>query len=217
MYRGRVREIDIVDSVFHPGTGSFKRFECPSRVPGKIREKMLEATERFLRHIRFDNSLFNIEFIYNSSEARIVEVNSRMASQFADMMEGLHGTNTYKILLDLSAGKAPRFRRNRGKDKVAASFVLRKFSDAWVASIPSPKELEKIRKKIPGTGIEIFVESGRSLSSHFQQDDESYRYALINVCARNRRALFRKYQTCRRMLRFRFSSKSGEKQRGNGR
>lgn len=204
----KVHGVDIVDSVFYPGTASFKRFEAPSRLPSAVQSRMFRTAEKFIRAIGFDNSIFNMEFVYNSRtrQAHILEVNSRMASQFADMMEALHGTNTYEILLSLGAGRRPEFRRHRGKSKIAASFVLRRFKDGFVESVPSKQRIRKLQEKFPGTGIEILVEPGRRLSSHFQQDDESYRYALINLSAKSRPELFRKYRACLKALPFKFST-----------
>ncbi|HEX5038003.1 MAG TPA: hypothetical protein VFX30_12660 [bacterium] len=207
VFGGRAHLIDIVDSHFYPGTGSFRRFETPSRLPEPVQEKMFRIAKRFVEGIGFDGGIFNVEFLYEpeSGVAKILEVNSRMASQFADLTEALHGTNTYEILLDLSLGRHPHFRRFAGEAKTAASFVLRKFEDAFVARVPREAELRDIRKKVPGSSFEVLVEEGRRLSSHFQQDDESYRYGLINVSARDRSELRRKFETCRRLLPFRFT------------
>jgi hypothetical protein len=78
--------------------------------------------------------------------------------------------------------------------------VLRKFEDAFVARVPQEGELREVMKKISGSSFEVLVEEGRCLSSHFQQDDESYRYGLINVSAGDRSELRRKFEACRSLL-----------------
>ena len=54
----------------------------------------------------FDNCMFNIEMMYDAREDRIaiIEINPRMASQFADLYEKVDGTNAYEVLLDLGMG-----------------------------------------------------------------------------------------------------------------
>lgn len=207
VFGGEPRLIDVVDSHFFPGTGSFRRFESPSRLPRAVQEKMFDLASRFLKSIRFDNSLFNVEFLYEPRKKSIhlLEVNSRMASQFAEMTEWIHGTNTYEILLDLSLGQRPKFRRFAGRFKAAGSFVLRRFKDAFVERVPTERELKEISLRTPGVAVEVLVPAGKRLSSHFQQDDESYRYALINVSAADRRGLKRKFEAVREALPFQFS------------
>jgi ATP-grasp domain-containing protein len=205
--RGKAYLIDIVDSIFYRGTGSFRRFETPSRLPAKVQEDCFRIAARFMEAIGFNDGVFNVEFLYDpkTRAIKILEVNSRMASQFAGLTEALHGTNTYEILLDLSLGRRPRFRRFFGKARAAASFVLRRFKDALVARVPHADELRTIADKIPGTSFEVLVEQGRRLSSHFQQDDESYRYGLINVSGRDGSDVRRKFEACRAALPFRFT------------
>jgi predicted ATP-grasp superfamily ATP-dependent carboligase len=47
---------------------------------------MFRIAKRFIEGIGFDGGIFNVEFLYDrkSGGPKILEVNSRMASQFAD-------------------------------------------------------------------------------------------------------------------------------------
>ena len=58
----------------------------------------------------FDNGLFNIEMTYDAAADRIaiIEINPRMASQFADLYEKVDGTSSYRVLLDIARGAGAR-------------------------------------------------------------------------------------------------------------
>ena len=209
VYQGEVFLIEIVDSIFYPGTRSFERFQCPSSLPPPIQERMVEVCRRFLKQIRFNNGIFNIEFIYHPQRKtyHILEVNSRLAHQFAGMMEAIHGTNTYEIMIDLALGRKPSFCRFAGEDRAAASFVLRAFEDGWIDSVPSPEDLKKIDQAFPKVQVEILVSPGRNLSDHFRQDEQSYRYAIINLSGKSEGDLLAQGEEVKRLLPFRFSKK----------
>ena len=55
-----------------------------------------------------------------------------MASQFAPLVQAVHGVSSYEIQLDLCAGGTPQLPPARD-DLVTASFLLRAYDDAVVA------------------------------------------------------------------------------------
>lgn len=204
-FGGDVRLIGIVDSVMYPGTNVFERFQYPSVLPGSIQDRMAEIARTLMASIGYRNAMFNIEFIYDpvADSVSIVEINPRMASQFADLYEKVDGFNTYSGLLDLAAGVEPRLSRRQGQYQTAASFVLRSFVDMRVAALPSPQNLERLGFRHPDARIEILVSAGRNLSSEMQ-DGHSFRYGVVNVGARDRQELLEKFEEFRRELDFVF-------------
>src|SRR6476646_4527442 len=131
--------LGVVDSIFFPGTLAFSRFEYPSALPDGVQERMADIARRVMRGIGFDNGLFNIEMMYDAPNDRIaiIEINPRMASQFADLFEKVDGTNAYEILVDIGTDVRPTPKRRRGPYQFAASCVLRTFQDCVVAALPS--------------------------------------------------------------------------------
>lgn len=123
--------LGVVDSLMFPGTQIFRRFEYPSSLPQGVVARIEDVARRALQTVGFDRGLFNIEFIYDArrDSVHIVEVNPRMASQFADLYEKVDGINTYDILVDLALGRVPAKRRRQGRYKVAVSHVMRRFED----------------------------------------------------------------------------------------
>jgi hypothetical protein len=208
-YQSQVVLLGVVDSVFFPGTLSFARFEYPSRLPPRVQERMGHIAERVIRHIGLDRTFFNIEFFYRQEDDSIwiIEINGRMASQFAPLYRMLHGIDMYAMQLDMVLGKEPGGREvwspGRKADGVSASFVLRQFEDGQVTRVPSPEDLRRFGERFPEAFVEILVKEGERLSDELQ-DDESYRYALVDLCAGDWEELQRKFDEATGLLPFTF-------------
>lgn len=145
--------------------------------------------------------MFNTEFIYDPDTGRvgIIEINPRMASQFADLYEKLDGLNSYQILLDLALGKMPRLKWREGSDAFAASCVLRTFQDKFVEALPSRQTIADVEAKHAGCRIDIFGRAGHWLSEEMQ-DDRSFRYATNNLGGAGRKAVLTALDQCVRDL-----------------
>ncbi len=203
VHAGDVRIIAIVDSVMYPDTLSFQRFEYPSALPDAVQERMSVIARRVIAGIGFDNGLFNMEMIHDPrrDSIHIIEINPRMASQFADLYEKVDGTNTYEVLLDLALGKKPVFRQGRGAHGFAASCVLRTFENAMVAELPSDAEIAQVRDWYPDIRVEILATQGRRLSQEMQ-DGRSYRYGILSIGGRDREETLAIYERCKAQLTF---------------
>lgn len=208
-YGSQVVLLGVVDSIFFPGTLSFARFEYPSRLPARVQERMGHIAERVIRHIGLDRTFFNIEFFYRQEDdsIRIIEINGRMASQFAPLYRMLHGIDMYAMQLDMILGGDPGGRGvwspGRKPAGVSASFVLRRFEDGRVMRVPSPEDLDRLRRRFPDAFVEILVKEGERLSDELQ-DDESYRYALVDLCAGDWEELQEKFDKATGLLPFTF-------------
>ena len=116
----------------------------------------------------FDDGFFNIEFfIPETGPAQIIEVNGRIASQFAPLVQRLHGRSTYDALFALACGEDPRWQTGL-PDGVAVSYIIRVFEDAFVEEVPDPEE-----------GLELLVRPGLFLSEQGLNDAQSYRLAIL--------------------------------------
>ncbi len=206
VYNGEISILGIVDSFMFPGTISFKRFEYPSSLPYSVQQRMGTIAAKFIRGIEFNNSFFNIEFMYNFEQdcIGIIEVNPRMESQFADLYEKVDGTNAYRLLLDLSVGKKPTFTRNKGKHNFASSLVLRVFEDKWVLQSPSEDRIEQFYHEFSDGRLELFVKEGNRLSDA-EQDGKSFRYGLVHLGAWDRQELLEKFEYVKRLLAYKFA------------
>jgi ATP-grasp domain len=168
VYDGRVTVIGVTDSVKYPGTNSFERFEYPSRLPAARVEELAGISRALLPALSFDSGFFNVEFfVPEQGRPTIIEVNGRIASQFAPLVQAVHGRSTYELLFELACGTDPTWREH-DPDGVAVSYVVRTFEDAFVASAPEPED-----------GVEILAHPGRLLSEQGANDVRSFRLAIV--------------------------------------
>jgi len=175
VHRGRVTVIGITDSVKYPGTNSFERFEYPTRLEPGRRAELADVTRRLLPALGFDGGFFNVElFVPDRGPAQIVEINGRIASQFAPLVEALHGRSTYDALLALACGDDPCWDEEE-PDGAAISYCLRTFQDSFVAAVPEPED-----------GLEVLVRPGLWLSQQGTNDVGSYRLAIFTEVGETR-------------------------------
>ena len=206
-FAGQVVPLGVVDSFFFLRSSSFERFEYPSRVPAGVQERMARIADRCIRAIGLDRTFFNMEFFYREENDAIhlIEINGRMSSQFAPLYRMVDGIDLYAMQLDLALGRDPGGRGTwapgRKRGMVAASFVLRTFEDGYVRRIPSAEEIERLERRFPDSFAEILVKEGEKLSDELQ-DDESYRYALVDLCAKDRKELLKKFDEAKNLLPF---------------
>jgi biotin carboxylase len=201
VYDGKASVMGVVDSVMFPGTLAFSRFDYPSALPERVQQRMGEIAATLMQGVGFDNGLFNIEMMYDSERdlVSIIEINPRMASQFADLYQKVDGTSSYAVLLDIAQGRAPRFDRRRGRYAFAASIVLRSFEDYVVAALPGEADLARLAHDYPDIRVEILARPGRALSSEMQ-DGNSYRYGIVNLGGRDRAHVLEQFAACRDRL-----------------
>ena len=147
VHGGEVHILGVVDSILFPGTLFFSRFDYPSALPEGVQGRMAGIAERLMSGLDFDNGMFNVEMMYDAHEDRIaiIEINPRMASQFADLYEKVNGTNSYEVLLDLGCGVRPSPKRRQGKYRFAASCVLRTFEDGRGTSLRGKTRRDRTR------------------------------------------------------------------------
>jgi biotin carboxylase len=195
VYDGRATVIGITDSIMYAGTNSFERFEYPSLLAEERQEELSDIARRVVPALGFDGGFFNMEFVVPAEgPATIIEINGRIASQFAPMMQAVHGRSTYDALLALACGTDPAWRSGR-PDGVAVSYVLRAFADAFVESVPEPDP-----------GVEILVRPGLRLSEQGTNDVESYRVAIVYGAGETRAEALERCRSRLRRLRFQLAS-----------
>jgi len=201
VHNGNATIFGVVDSIMFPGTIAFSRFDYPSSLPQAGQARMGEISARVMEGIGFDNGLFNIEMMYDSGADRvsIIEINPRMASQFADLYQKVDGTSSYTVLLDIAQGRAPCFTRRQGRYGFASSFVLRSFEDYVVAALPTDADLERLSCLYPDMRIELHGTLGRRLSAELQ-DGRSYRYGIVNLGGRDLADVLAQFDACRDRL-----------------
>jgi hypothetical protein len=181
VFRGQVAVVGVTDSLKYPGTNSFECFAFPSELPSARLEEFDRLAERVVPALGFDGGFFNMElFVPEQGPPRLIEVNGRLASQFAPLVRAVQGRSTYEAMFRLACGEDPQWERVRPRC-VAISYCLRVFEDAFVAGVPAP-----------AGGVEILVEPGRRLSQQGTNDADSYRLAIFHEVGETRAEALRR-------------------------
>jgi hypothetical protein len=194
VHRGRVTTIGVTDSVKYPGTNSFERFEYPTRLPEEREAEMEDVARRVMPALGFDAGFFNMEFfVERGRPVQIIEVNARISSQFAPLVQALHGRSTYDALFELHCGDDPGWRTGR-PDGVGVSYCLRVFDDAYVEAVPDPEP-----------GLEVLVRPGLNLAAQGVNDAASFRLCIVYGVGETREEAVRLCRERARRLRFRLA------------
>ena len=201
---GAVRSHGIVDSILYPGTSSFFRYQYPSTLPAQVQRRMLDAIERLITAIGYDDSAFNVEFYWDEENDRLwlLEINTRVAQHHGDLFEKVDGVSNHQVTVDVAFGREPRMPHRQGRFQCAAACWLRRWRDGVVRRVPSRAELEQIEAEIPGTVVELEVREGMRLSDAVDQDSYSYVLALVYVGGDSEADVLRRYESCVSKLRF---------------
>ncbi len=207
VFEGEVRVYGVVDSIRYPQNNiSFFRYQYPSRLPKRVQRRMIELTERVMRHIGFDNSAFNVEFFWNEQSKRLwlLEINTRISQSHCDLFEKVDGASNHEITIECALGRRPNFPHREGRFACAGKFFYRLWEDARVTRVPTAEEIAEIERRFPGTIIAPQVREGMRLSELPEQDSYSYAVAYIFMGAKNQSRLLRDYDRVVRALDFRF-------------
>ncbi|HSC05216.1 MAG TPA: hypothetical protein VLD59_00160 [Steroidobacteraceae bacterium] len=205
VYRGEVTVLGIVDSIRLANRVSFTRFEYPSSLPALVQKRMAEIAQSVVPAIGLDNTLFNIELFWDAKREWpcIIEINSRVSAQFADLFQKVDGVSTHEVLVDLALGRRPRWRRGEGRYRVAASFVLRTERDRLVTRVPTSAEIQHACTLLPDLEFRGRAAVGRWLSE-WPQDSYTFRYALLHLGGRDQADLRARFALARSLLPFEF-------------
>lgn len=206
----RVHVYGVVDSINYPGHSSFFRYEYPSRLPRRVKDRLIEASERIMAHIGYDQAAFNIEYFYDPKRDHIwlLEINPRISQSHGHLYEQVDGYPNHQVMVELAVGRAPDFPRRQGPYHCAAEFHLRRFEDSLVTRVPTQSEVKVIEQEMGGCIIDIKAHRCEWLSEMIEQDSYSFDIAHIFMGAHDQKELLEKYHRCVERLRFEFEQNS---------
>ena len=191
---GRVTMLGVVDSVMYPGTDQFQRFQYPSRLSAPEQARVEALAVRLIEGVGFRHGMFNLEMRLDPVDGRprVIEINPRAAGQFYDLFERVDGYNLFDALLELECGGEPLVRHREGRDRHAASFVLRDLSGLGLSRWPGAGELARVRDRHPGVRMMFYPKRGAELRREIKWLG-SYRYAVLNIGAASLAELFARF------------------------
>jgi hypothetical protein len=179
---GKVTMLGTIDSVMYPGTDHFQRFQYPSSLPAEQLRRVDALAVKLLEGLGFRHGMFNVEMRIDpaTGQPRIIEINPRAAGQFYDLFERVDGFSLFEALLDLESGREPVIRHRAGREKHAASFVLRDLAGEGLSRWPSRREIAALEARNPGMHVMIYPKRGADLKREMKWLG-SYRYGVFNV------------------------------------
>lgn len=208
---GRVHVLGVVDSILHPGTHAFLRFETPSALPPASQERLLDVVRRVVVGSGLNGTLFNVEAVVApSGAAQVIELNPRLCGQFGDLWQKTTGVNGVERAIALALGEPPAPPRSTGSFPYAASVPLRLFEPARVLRAPSPERIAEVERAFPGTLIWWECSEGEVLEGFDRAGEgQGYRYAVLNVGASTRAGLAERARAVQQALGARFAPLAG--------
>lgn len=209
VYDGDVQVYGAIDSIREgKHRSSFARYQYPSRLPARVLERMTAVTRRFMSHIDYNNSPFNIEYYWDAGTDRIwlLEVNTRISKSHCPLFKHVDGTYHHQVMVDVALGRRPDFPYREGKYRFAGKFMWRTYEDAVVTRVPTPDELDDLCRRIDGVEVQLHVREGTRLSELPDQDSYSYEVAVIFLGANSQTKLLQKYRDCQEAMHLRFDT-----------
>ena len=179
---GRVRLLGTVDSIMYPGTDQFQRFQYPSSLPAQTLARIDALATRLIEGLGFRHGMFNIEMRIDpaSDTLHVIEINPRAAGQFYDLFERVDGYSPFDAMLALHCGDEPQLRRGEGRERHAASFVLRDLAGEGLGRWPSMRDIEALAARHPEGHAMVYRKRGADLAREMKWLG-SYRYCVFNT------------------------------------
>ncbi len=192
---GRVTMLGTVDSIMYPGTDQFQRFQYPSSLPGEDLARVDALATRLIEGIGFRHGVFNIEMRVDPATGAlgIIEINPRAAGQFYDLFERVDGYNLFDALLALECGEEPVVRHRAGRQKHAASFVLRDLTGEGLSRWPSRGEMAALKARHADAHVMLYPKRGADLAREMKWLG-SYRYGVFNLGGESLEEMFAGFQ-----------------------
>lgn len=191
---GRVTMLGTVDSIMYPGTDHFMRFQYPSRLDAATLARVDALATRLVEGIGYANGMFNIEMRVDPEDGRlrVIEMNPRAAGQFYDLFERVDGFSPFEAMIALASGDEPVVRRGQGRQRHAASFVLRDLAGEGLSRWPGGAQLEALRRADPDAHVMIYPKRGADLARELKWLG-SYRYGVVNLGAASVEEMFARF------------------------
>jgi len=214
MFRGEFNAHGVFDMHKDEAGTSFERLDYPANsVPESVQQRMIDTTERYMRHVGFDNGCFNAEFMWDEEADKLwlVEVNTRISQSHSDLFAKVDGVSNHEVAISIALDQEPVMPHREGNFAVASQCMIFHDEDAIVTRVPTDEERAAIRKRYPETTVTLQVKAGERLSDLPNQD--SYRYILgkLYIGADNRERLVERYQGILQELPFEFEPAEAQK------
>ncbi|OBH18720.1 ATP-grasp domain-containing protein [Mycolicibacter sinensis] len=205
MYRGDFLVHGVFDMHRAADGHSFDRLDYPaSSISSALQQRMIDVTERYMRHVGFDNGCFNAEFMWDADTDKLwlIEVNTRISQSHSDLFAKVDGVSNHEFAIDVALGRRPRPHARAGKFATAAKCLMGHETDGVVEAVPSASDIERVRERFPDTLVEITVAVGDRLSELPNQNPYRYELATLYMGAQSTDALAEDFASAQQLLPF---------------
>lgn len=207
MFQGEYHVHGVFDMRKDETGHSFSHLDYPARsVPDEVQQRVIDLTERYLRHVGYDNGCFNSEFMWDAETEtlRMIEVNTRISQSHSDLFVKVDGASNHTVAIDIALGRRPKMPYRAGGFGAAAQCLVPHYEDGVVTRVPSEEDLAALRERFPETVARIEVSPGDRLSELPNQDAYRYKLATLYIGAPDHDALAKRYRECVDALPFEF-------------
>jgi hypothetical protein len=206
VHDGRVVVYGVLDSITYPERSSFLRHQYPSQLPERVQRRLVEISERVIACIGLDWTTFSVEFFCDpgSGDVCLLEINPRHSQSHAQLFADVDGIANHHAMVELALGRDPDLPRAKGPYAIAAKWYHRRFEDGVLRRGPTPEEVARIEREIPGVRVTPVPREGQRLSELLGQDSYSFELTDVIVGAQDEAELEAKYERAVGVLTYEF-------------
>ena len=196
----------MLDSITYPQRSSFLRHQYPSQLPERVQKRLVEVSEQVIEQVGLDWTTFSVEFFCDpdSDDVWLLEINPRHSQTHAELFAAVDGIVNHHAAVELALGRNPDMPRGEGPHRIAASWYHRRFTDGVLRRGPSPQEIERIEREIPGVRLTPVPREGQRLSDLPAQDSYSFELTDVVVGAEDEAELEATYERAVSALTYEF-------------
>ena len=209
---GRVTVFGMTKAAFYPGSNSFSHHEFPYSFSPTLDAKIKNGLSRLIPALGIDNSFFNVELRADLEKEAygILEVNSRIAFQFAKTIELVTGFDPLHLLCDVACNEEPDLTTTEQRTyPLCFNFELHSFEDKRIVRTPTQSGYEAIRLLYPDVHIRNLIYE-RSNLSDYKHNPESFRYCMLDIPGNSREEILAAYEHITSLLGYEFEPVSAE-------
>jgi len=197
----------VIDSLRGPNAVSFVGYHYPTELPREILDRMIDGTDRIIRHIGLDDTPFNVEFFWNEEDddVKLLEINPRISKSHSPLFYLVDGATHHEVAIDVALGRKPDFPRGQGRYKYAAKFMPRSYGAAQVTRTPTDADIERLQERFPDAMFSSHVTEGMELADLPNQDSYSFELGDLFLGGDSREQLTENFREAMHILGFAFS------------
>lgn len=208
IYQGQVHLFGLTKACYFPGTISFSHHEFPYSFSQALDAKITSALHRLIPALGLNNTFFNVELRADPEKNtfKIIEVNCRIAFQFAKTIQAVMGFDPLHLLCTLSVGKLPELKKNQQNTfKYCFNFELHAFTDQRIIRTPTQSCYARIKMLYPEVHIRNLIHEHSNLSD-YKHNPQSFRYCILDIPGNSRQEIMRKKEHILSLLDYEFQT-----------